>query len=205
MIGTFDGDEVELPLTGAMFHSKDPRHGMPPPFRTPTTPERDMKCPYCQNHPFLLKGYLKTERGHWSIGEKQLVDLPPATTNLRTVIEQRLDQRPPDSHDADIRHRIDLERGAVSASFSNSHQTVEPTTRDLEKIEDQLPEGVAIPELVESDQPGVPPDLEEEPVEEKQGYLDMSDEQKEAEIKKRIEQDESEGGGENGDSRHDSQ
>jgi hypothetical protein len=185
LIGTFDPEEVEEPITGAMFHSKDARHGFPPPFRSPSVSYEDMKCPYCNNRPFLERGFLLTERGHWSTISQEFTDSPRDGTELRDIATQRLHERPAFTYDEDIRARIELD----------SHN------RPIQKIPDYQQ---------------VTPDLEEEPVEpvakiskfeseeeQKQGYLDMTPEQKAAEIEKRIEMDAAEDGGEDGDSGHD--
>jgi hypothetical protein len=189
-IGTFDSEEVEEPITGAMFHSKDARHGFPPPFRSPSLSWEDMRCPYCNNRPFLERGFLLTERGHWSTISAEFVHGHGDGTQLREIATQRLHERPAFTYDDDIRARIDADR-------------MPPPTEKL-------------PMYYGPDAP-VTPDLEEEPVvhpgeldvqveseeSEKQGYLDMTPDQKAADISRRMELDEAEDGGEDGDSGHD--
>ena len=75
-IGRFHTEEIEEPITGAMFHSKDPRHGFPPPFITPGIQWENMRCPYCRLRPFLAKGLIFTTEGYWSTETKEHVDKP---------------------------------------------------------------------------------------------------------------------------------
>ena len=187
-IGRFDTEEVEEPIRAAMFTSKDPRHGMPAPFRSESLGWEDMRCPYCNNRPFFARGFLLTERGHWSIEGKEFMDAPRAGLDERALIEKRLHERPGRDHDADIRARIDADRVVAYP----------PPTE-------------AIPLHYGPDAPT--PDLEEEPAEVKlesieseeeqtQAYLDKTPEEKQADIAERIAIDEAEDGGEDDDSGH---
>jgi len=162
-IGIFHLQDIEEPIKGAMFTSKDPRHGFPPPFRSPALEWKDMQCPYCNHRPFLAKGFLLTERGHWSIEAKEFMDAPRAGLDERALIEKRLHERPGRDHDADIRARIDADRVAA------------PPTEAI-----PLHYGPdAPPEVVES-QP------EEEAT---HSYLDKTPEEKKADIAARIAKD----------------
>ena len=75
-IGNFWEEEVQEPIKGAMFHSKDPVHGFPPPFRSSGLEWKDMRCPYCRNRPFISQGIILTTEGYWSTISRQLTDLP---------------------------------------------------------------------------------------------------------------------------------
>lgn len=45
--------DIKVPIIGAMFGSKDEKHGFPAPWSPVVTPEH-MFCPMCQKRPFLL-------------------------------------------------------------------------------------------------------------------------------------------------------
>ena len=44
--------DTRIPVKGAMFHSKDPKHGFPPPW-SPVVEWQYMYCPLCKKRPFL--------------------------------------------------------------------------------------------------------------------------------------------------------
>ena len=54
VIGIFDTDTIQLPLTAEQFESFDPVHSFPPPFQ-PGQIAQYMVCFYCRHRPFYIK------------------------------------------------------------------------------------------------------------------------------------------------------
>jgi hypothetical protein len=70
IIGTADLDTLRRPMTGAMFGTHDPWHGVPPPF-DPSLSWEDLRCPQGGQHrPFLTQDHVLTADG-------QLLEVPP--------------------------------------------------------------------------------------------------------------------------------
>ena len=62
-IGTVDTEKVAYPLTGAMFSSPDPIHGIPDPFDASLDWEA-LRCPYGRIHrPFFVDNEILTSAG----------------------------------------------------------------------------------------------------------------------------------------------
>ena len=76
IIGFFDPKDLAIPITGSMFKSKDPEHGLPDPFWTAVELDwREMRCPYCSNRPFVFDAEKQpngpdrvlTPEGYWNV------------------------------------------------------------------------------------------------------------------------------------------
>jgi hypothetical protein len=110
VIGVFDTDVVEHPIRGAMFESKDPKHGFPPPFTSPGLEWTDMRCPYCKRRPFFSKDYIWTTEGAWSpklkshgpLGVQK--EFEPSRMQLIQLNKERFERFDMDTHrlDTDI-------------------------------------------------------------------------------------------------------
>lgn len=175
IIGAFHTEDVEEPIKGAMFQSKDPRHGFPPPFRSPALEWKDMQCPYCSNRPFFARGYLLTERGHWGIEEDEFVDAPRVGLDERALVEKMLNERPDRGYDADIRARIDADRMGSVLDYDPADQALTESAPPTEAI--PLNYG---PDIAEESGGSLDPGPK---------YMDMTPEEKKADIARRIEMD----------------
>ena len=132
-IGYFRTDEVVEPITGAMFSSKDPVHGFPPPFRSPGLGFEDMTCPYCIRRPFFTRGLILTENGYWSIKEEKIVSHTPRTGLLdRSEVEELVKSRPISQER--LRTHLDPER------ISEIDHRLAPTTLTAEGISTEVDE-----------------------------------------------------------------
>lgn len=68
IIGNIDTGIVRYPLTGNMFLSKDPWHGVPPPFPGDVRWE-DFRCPYCRHNPIIDTHQILTSAGYLGIND----------------------------------------------------------------------------------------------------------------------------------------
>lgn len=138
-IGTFLSEDVTEPIKGAMFHSKDPAHGFPAPFRAPGLEWEHMRCPYCHKRPFLTRGVLMTLNGFWSIPKQSYVDRPVGAEVERTEVEQLLHQR----YVREEASRIDVDAERLKSDIDDrlgpAPRVVETATFDLSDQESVTP------------------------------------------------------------------
>jgi hypothetical protein len=184
-IGNFWEEEVEEPIKGAMFHSKDPAHGFPPPFRSSGLEWKDMRCPYCRNRPFISEGVILTAEGYWSTISKEIMERP----NRKSVTLDRGDM-------TDIMSRIDidaLDRVGLDSDIHTRIQGQDLPTVPGEHLEEEFVEGIIPVPVVDGQattlklEYGPEADVESEgQVEPGQKYLDMTPEQRSEEAKRRI-------------------
>jgi hypothetical protein len=174
-IGTFHSDEVKEPIKGAMFHSKDPAHGFPAPFRAPAIEWEHMRCPYCQKRPFLTRGVLMTVNGFWSIPQQGYVDRPVGAEVERTEVEALLHQR----YVREEASRIDVDAERLKSDIDDR---LGPAPREPDPVGPEVPPPTeAIPLHYGPD--GEPPGPK---------YADLSPEERKKEAARRIALDEAE-------------
>lgn len=189
-IGNFYEDEIQEPIKGAMFHSKDPVHGFPPPFRSSGLEWRDMRCPYCRNRPFITQGVLLTSEGYWLTDKKEHSDHP----NRESLKLDRGDM-------TDIMQRVDidaLDRVGLDSDIHTRIQGQDQPTVPGEHLEEEPV--VELPaDSVEAVLPTIKleygPDADVDSggkVEPGEKYLDLTPEQRAEEAKRRIALDEKE-------------
>lgn len=184
-IGNFWEEEVQEPIKAAMFHSKDPAHGFPPPFRSSGLEWRDMRCPYCRNRPFITEGVILTSEGYWLTESKEHSDKP----NRTSVTLDRGDM-------TDIMSRIDidaLDRVGLDSDIHTRIQGQDLPTVPGEHLEEEFVEGIIPVPVVDGQattlklEYGPEADVESEgQVEPGQKYLDMTPEQRSEEARRRI-------------------
>lgn len=64
IIGRINMEHFDAPMTGAMFLSKDAKHGYPAPFH-PSLTWRNLKCPYCGWRPFIHEHKFLNDKEEW--------------------------------------------------------------------------------------------------------------------------------------------
>jgi DNA-directed RNA polymerase subunit RPC12/RpoP len=70
-IGAFNPDNIKIPIDGSMFESINPKREIPPPFQgSALIGWRQMRCPMCNNRPFLKETRIKTSVGYYHIKTK---------------------------------------------------------------------------------------------------------------------------------------
>jgi hypothetical protein len=62
IIGKCDMSKFESPMHGALFISKDHKHGYPAPFYALDDEWLELRCPICRKRPFLTKNYFMNEK-----------------------------------------------------------------------------------------------------------------------------------------------
>ena len=63
LIGKCDMSKFDTPMHGSLFISIDHKHGYPPPFYSNDFEWMELRCPRCNNRPFLSKNFFYNEKG----------------------------------------------------------------------------------------------------------------------------------------------
>ena len=164
-IASFSKD-VKLPLMGAMFLSKDEKHGFPAPWPPVITWEH-MVCPMCQNRPFPAEddnGDLEvlTDNGYMIINDRgisvekgdscdQFADgLQP---NCEIIPNRGYTFTPVIKNEEKIQPNVSNDDGGLSESESEpekeNEEVVEPSVDAPDLVES---ENVDVPEVSEEDE-----------------------------------------------------
>jgi hypothetical protein len=193
IIGKFYPEDIAEPITGAMFHSKDPRHGFPPPFQSPGLYWENMRCPYCRLRPFLAKQLIFTTEGYWSTETKEHVDKPIVDDIAgRIELEHTIAGRSIRDDIADRIESSDLDKRMAPVPREASQEIAKAATDAIVEELDKPPPTEKIPMHYG---PDAPKEVGEQEPAETVDVTEMTPEERKQEAERRIALDEEQDGG----------